>query len=139
MTPPMDQITRQNFDMQFGTNVLGHYLLIKKLLPTLAATSASAGAPSRLVWTTSSVQLYFSPPVQYGSLVEGPLRYKKGANFLYMQSKYATVLMGRQLAARFAGDGVVTVLVDPGNIQSGLQRHVGRVAKAVMVSRCVSR
>ena len=29
MTPPISQITAQNYDMQFGTNVLGHFLFLR--------------------------------------------------------------------------------------------------------------
>src|SRR5215470_4037768 len=49
MAPPRRASTRDGFELQFGTNHLGHFVLTGLLLPALLA-----GAPSRVV-TLSSV------------------------------------------------------------------------------------
>ncbi|KAH8981077.1 NAD(P)-binding protein [Lactarius akahatsu] len=42
MMSPKEQVTAQKYDMQFGTNVIGHWLFTQLLLPALfAATDAS--------------------------------------------------------------------------------------------------
>lgn len=63
MTPPIDQLTAQKFDLQFGTNVLGHLLFIRLLYPLLVSITTSMD-PSRIVWVTSSIQYYFQSPHQ---------------------------------------------------------------------------
>lgn len=36
--PPISDKTVQGYDLQFGTNVLGHFLFTKLLLPTMIRT-----------------------------------------------------------------------------------------------------
>jgi NAD(P)-dependent dehydrogenase (short-subunit alcohol dehydrogenase family) len=139
MTPPKDQITTQSYDMQFGTNVLGHFLFIHQLIPALQIPSPSSQTtPSRIVWTASSAHLFHTPPIKYDTLKDGPKRRKKSAWGLYTQSKYAAVLVARSLANRYYKKGepgsIVTVVIDPGNIQSDLQRNTNSVLKAIWVS-----
>ena len=139
MTPPKEQVTKQSFDMQFGVNVLGHFLFIHHLIPALQIPSpTSPNTPSRIIWTTSSVNLMYTPPVKYDTLVDGPKRKKRLTWTLYAQSKYAAVLIARALARRYYKEGggqgsVVTVAIDPGNIQSDLQRNTNTVMKAMWV------
>lgn len=101
MHPPIDELTAQGYDMQFGTNVLGvlaplfrpsnrrkmtvllgHFLLIKLLLPLLRSTatgSSATGEPSRIVWVSSSTNYYFNPPMKYDTLKDSPQRSALGA------------------------------------------------------------
>lgn len=46
MNPPAGSTTTQNYEIQLGTNVLGHYLFTKLLLPTLLATAEQTRADS---------------------------------------------------------------------------------------------
>lgn len=108
--------------MQFGTNVLGHFLFLKLLYPLLAAASSPA-ACARIVWTASSVNYYFRPPIKYDTLKDSQARRTLGVTQLYCQSKFATVLLVKHLAKTCAQDGIVAIVVDPGNIKSDLQRY----------------
>ncbi|KAJ3519276.1 hypothetical protein NM688_g9322 [Phlebia brevispora] len=126
MVPPIDQLTAQGYDMQFGVNVLGHFLFLKLLYPLLSSSS-SPGSPSRFVWTTSSVNWYFHAPMKYDTLKDSPARRKLGPSELYCQSKFATVLLVLYLAKTCAKDGIVAITVDPGNIQTDLQRYTSGV------------
>lgn len=57
MFPPYDQKTAQGYEMQFGTHVLGHHVLIRNLLPILRKTAAIPGQPKgavRVCLTTSA-------------------------------------------------------------------------------------
>jgi len=141
MIPPVDQLTAQKFDLQFGTNVLGHLLFIRLLYPLLVSTTTSAD-PSRIVWVASSMQYYFKPPIKYDWITDTEVRRKQNPWALYSQSKFATVQLAYALQRELGDkDGVVILSLDPGNIKSDLQRHNQSFITSVLVSfylRCHS-
>lgn len=85
MIPPVDQLTAQKFDLQFGTNVLGHFYLTKLLLPTLLAT-ATPENPARVINTSSLASLGVST-IDFNTVKDSPARKKFGTSNLYSQSK----------------------------------------------------
>ncbi len=128
MVPPTDQFTSQNYDLQFGTNVVAHYLLTRLLLPALQRSTAATGAKARLVHTTSAG--YLGAPaegVNYRAVVPGPERDaaieswgKVGAPWvLYGQSKMGNVLVANWLDRHHGGE-VVSSSVHPGLVHSEL-------------------
>ena len=42
MVPPVTMRTKDDFELQMGTNHLGHYLLTRLLIPKLKKTAAEA-------------------------------------------------------------------------------------------------
>jgi retinol dehydrogenase-12 len=55
MFPPEGSKTADGYEMQFGTNVIGHFAFTKVLEPLLASTGKSQPPGSvRLVWVSSS-------------------------------------------------------------------------------------
>ena len=123
MAPPIDQLTTQKFDLQFGTNVLGHLLFIRLLYPLLVS-SATPEDPSRIVWVASAVHYYFNSPIKYDWIADTDVRKKQDPWILYAQSKFATVQLVHALQRELGDkDGVVVFTLDPGNIKSDLQRH----------------
>lgn len=57
MFPPFDEKTAQGYEMQFGTHVLGHHVLIRNLLPILRKTAAKPDQPKgavRVCFTSSA-------------------------------------------------------------------------------------
>jgi len=124
MVPPIEQLTTQGYDLQFGTNVLGHFYLTKLLLPTLlAAAETSPDGKARIVNTSSSAHV-FSSGIDFNTLKEGPARKKKGTQGLYCQSKLGNIQVSNEFAQRYGNQGIVSVSLNPGNIQSDLQRHI---------------
>lgn len=109
--PPMR--TRQGFELQFGVNHLGHYLLTRLLLPLL---QTQAGA--RVVHVTSGAQ-YFGR-LNFDDL-NAERRYDRWA--AYGQSKLANVALALELQRRLqaVGSGVWSLAAHPGLARTNLQ------------------
>ncbi|CAE6423440.1 unnamed protein product [Rhizoctonia solani] len=132
MMPSVDQRTADGYDLQFGTNVLGHYFFTTLLLPTLihtAKNSPLAHGHARVINTSSSA-VYMVPK---GGIVWDTLgtdsanvqaAKKTGTTSLYAQSKLGNVLFSNELAKRYADQGIISSSLNPGNLQTDLQRHL---------------
>lgn len=102
MLTPMDIVTTHNHDMQFGTNVLGHFYLTQLLLPTLIASAKTASDQHARVVNVSSNGHWVAPPptqggpIVYDTLFDGPERRKYGSQTLYFQSKAVRIILGTQ-------------------------------------------
>ena len=91
---PLDQITTHGHDMQFGTNVVGHFYLTQLLLPILIATARSSPDRHVRVVNISSGGHWIAPspngggPILYDTLIDGPARTKYDNMLgMYSQSK----------------------------------------------------
>ncbi|KAF9459220.1 NAD-P-binding protein [Collybia nuda] len=122
MMPPLDQITKDGYDLQFGTNVLGHFYFTKLLLPTLLSTAKKSG-PTRIV-TVASTGVLMSGGLNFDTFKEGPARKKLGNQALYLQSKFGNIVVAQELARRYGDQGIVTTSLNPGSLDSDLYRHV---------------
>ncbi|MFM2437782.1 MAG: hypothetical protein RLZ55_593 [Actinomycetota bacterium] len=114
--------TADGFEMQFGTNHLGHFALTGRLLPALLA------APAARVVTVSS-GMHKVGRMNFEDLM-GTRRYQRWQ--AYSQSKLANLLFTYELQARLAGAAAAAIAVaaHPGyaatNLQSGHARATGR-------------
>lgn len=106
--------TQDGFEMQFGVNHLGHFLLTNLLLGMLKAS-----APSRVVVVSS--RAHFRCSLDFDDLM-GDKGYDPGA--AYCKSKLANVLFAKELANRLGGTGVTAYSLHPGVIGTGLQQHL---------------
>ncbi|WCN82080.1 SDR family oxidoreductase [Micromonospora sp. LH3U1] len=111
MTPPTRHATAQGFELQLGTNHLGHFALNARLLPLLRAgrarvttMSSSAARSGRLDWDD----------------LQSTRRY--AAIRAYNASKLATLHFGLELDRRSrAGDwGIVSNVAHPGTTMTNL-------------------
>jgi len=110
-------LTTDGYELQFGTNHMGHALLIQKLLPTLLST-ADAGADVRVVILTS---LGFRGHPKGG--IDFPSLKTTRNGFIghwvrYAHSKLANLLYARELARRHPN--ITCVSVHPGVVKTGL-------------------
>lgn len=116
-------LTTDGYEVHFGTNHLGHALLIKKLLPLLAKTSQLQPNPDvRIVLLTS---LGFTVHPKGGIVFDGLKTVQNFSWFFgsftrYGQSKLANLLYARELARRFPQ--ITTLAVHPGVASTGLVR-----------------
>jgi retinol dehydrogenase-12 len=93
-------ITRDGYEIQFGTNHMGHALLVKLLLPTMLKTAEQPQSDVRLVVLSSS--MHGSAPKSRGIDLETlkSKGEKLSATTLYGQSKLANILFAQELARR---------------------------------------
>jgi NAD(P)-dependent dehydrogenase (short-subunit alcohol dehydrogenase family) len=105
--------TVDGFEMQFGTNHLGHFALTGRLLDILKKT------PNSRVVTVSSYAHYFGR-IAFNDLNSDGFYQKWLA---YGQSKLANVLFGYELQRRVSRDGnnPISVVVHPGYAATNLQ------------------
>jgi NAD(P)-dependent dehydrogenase (short-subunit alcohol dehydrogenase family) len=116
MAVPELEKTPQGFEVQFGTNYLGHFALTVGLHKALRAANGA-----RVVCLSSSGHLL--SPVVFDDLNFDFLPYTPfGA---YGQSKTATALLAVGISQRWAGEGISSNAAHPGAIETGLQRHTG--------------
>lgn len=86
MMAPLEDLTVDGYDLQFGTNVIGHFYFTKLLLPALlAGAKTSADGRSRIVNTSSLMHLFAG--LDFNTLRDGPARKRAGIQTLYSQSK----------------------------------------------------
>ncbi|XP_022369297.1 retinol dehydrogenase 14 [Enhydra lutris kenyoni] len=106
--------TEDGFEMQFGVNHLGHFLLTNLLLGLLKSS-----APSRIVVVSS--KLY-----KYGDINFEDLNSEQSYNksFCYSRSKLANILFTRELARRLEGTNVTVNVLHPGIVRTNLGRHI---------------
>lgn len=106
--------TEDGFEMQFGVNHLGHFLLTHLLLDLLQKS-----APSRIVVVSS--KLY-----KYGNINFEDLNSERSYDkaFCYSQSKLANLLFTLELANQLVGTGVTVNALTPGIVRTNLGRHV---------------
>ncbi|KZT11743.1 NAD-P-binding protein [Laetiporus sulphureus 93-53] len=120
--PFKKQLTADGYDLDFGTNVIGHFLFTGMLMPSLiAGAESSPDRHARIITTSSSIAMLGH--INFDSWKEGPARQRTAVDLLYAQSKLANVIVARQIARRYADKGIVSISVDPGNIVSDMQRY----------------
>ncbi|KAJ3343880.1 hypothetical protein HDU93_005163 [Gonapodya sp. JEL0774] len=119
--PP--SVTKDGFEIQFGTNYMGHALLVKLLLSNLVA------AKGRIVSVTSQGQ-GFADIIPGGIAFSSLLSEQTGSGFgflgtwkKYGQSKLANVLFAREIARRYPD--VTAISIHPGVVNTGLVSTLG--------------
>ncbi|MCT0200637.1 SDR family NAD(P)-dependent oxidoreductase [Synechococcus sp. CS-1325] len=107
------QLTHDGFELQFGTNHLGHFALTKALLPLLEQRPGS-----RVVTVTSGAQHFGR--IAFDDL-QGEHRYDRWA--AYGQSKLANVMFALELQERLSASGstLASLAAHPGLARTNLQ------------------
>ena len=118
MVPPYTK-TADGFELQFGTNHLGHFVLTEGLLPLLRITENS-----RIVVLSSVAH-------KFGKLDLADLNWKKrkyNKQRAYSDSKLANLYFALELARRLeSNNNPLVTAAHPGWTSTELQRHTGTV------------
>ncbi len=118
--------TADGFELQFGSNHLGHFLTTSLLAPALLR-----GAPSRVVCLSS--RGHHISPVVFDDIQFERRPYQKW--LAYGQSKTANVLFAVGLDRRLGARGVHANALHPGGIMTELGRHLEPEDIAFLQSR----
>ncbi|KZV84474.1 NAD(P)-binding protein [Exidia glandulosa HHB12029] len=124
MVPPVELVTSDGYDLQFGTNVIGHFVFTKHLLPTILSTAESNPSSRPRVITVSSMGHRIHPSIEYDTLRDCDKRRTMNIWHLYGQSKFGNILVANELARRY-GDQIVSISLHPGGVKTNLSRHRG--------------
>ncbi|RYP83763.1 hypothetical protein DL769_001295 [Monosporascus sp. CRB-8-3] len=124
MKPAPGSKTAQGYELQLGINNVGTFLFTKLLTPILAAT-AKAEPPGvvRVVWVGSSAgETPFAPK---GGVPMDNLDYHKDLGWFpkYCISKAGNYLQGTEYARRHKADGIISIPLNPGHLDSDLWRN----------------
>ena len=107
--------TKDGFELQFGTNHLGHFALTNLLLDRVVAV------PGSRVVTVSSVGHRFARGIRFDDL-QWELSYSRvGA---YGQAKLANLLFTYELQRRLQGTNTIAVAAHPGGSRTELTRNL---------------
>ncbi|MFK0334263.1 oxidoreductase [Rhizobium sp. NPDC090275] len=108
MTPPTRQTTKDGFELQFGTNYLGHFALTGHLLPLLVRAK-----DPRVVTLSSIAVKSASAAINFDDL-QAERSYKPMP--VYTQSKLACLMFAFELQRRSeeAGWGITSIAAHPG-------------------------
>ncbi|KAL4657269.1 retinol dehydrogenase 12-like isoform X1 [Arapaima gigas] len=111
--------TADGFEMQFGVNHLGHFLLTYLLVDLIKRS-----APARIINVSSMAH-------SWGTIRLDDINSEKSYDTrkAYGQSKLANILCTRSLARRLQGTGVTVYALHPGIVQTELGRHLNTPLK----------
>jgi len=108
--------TKDGFEMQLGTNHIGHFLLTNLLMPQL-----KKAAPGARIVNVSSLA-HKSGRINWEDIHYENTPYHRFT--AYSQSKLANVLFTKELARKGEGSGVNAYALHPGVIATDLGRHM---------------
>lgn len=124
------RLTKQGFELTFGVNHLGHFLLTQLLLPRLLQQ------PGSRVVNVSSKAHYNASGIDFGELRQPGKGF--GALHAYSVSKLANVLHAKELARRYGAQGLHAYSLHPGVIASDVWRQVPQPFRALLKLRMIS-
>ena len=115
--PPRRLQTKDGFELQFGTNVLGHFALTAHLLPALTRAGTSSPVPPRVVFVASIAH-------KRGRIHFTDLQYHGGYSpqKTYGQSKLADLMLSFELDRRLRAKGspILSIAAHPGVANTNL-------------------
>ncbi|KAI5955430.1 hypothetical protein CANMA_004610 [Candida margitis] len=134
MMPPRGSKTKQGYELQLGTNVLGHHLLQRLLDPIFIKTSEkNPKGLSRIVWLSSTYHMY----APKGGIFWDDINFEKVPDSLttnvkkqiYGQSKAALLIEARTWSRKHDYPNVISSSICPGYLSTGLQKYASPMEK----------
>ncbi|EKV06597.1 Steroid dehydrogenase, putative [Penicillium digitatum PHI26] len=119
---PPQGTSPQGHDMQLATNCLGPHLFSQLLLPILRGTARITPLASvRVIWTASIVVDAFvlGTGIELAELVQEDA----GKSRNYLNTKVGNWFLADAFANQVSGDGILSLVQNPGNIKTNIMRH----------------
>jgi len=117
MAPPKRLQTADGFEMQFGTNVLGHFALTGLLLPALQQAAAESATAPRIITIASIAH-------KRGRLNFDDLQGRQNYSPMkaYQQSKLANLMLALEMDRRLraTGSNILSIAAHPGVANTNL-------------------
>jgi NAD(P)-dependent dehydrogenase (short-subunit alcohol dehydrogenase family) len=110
------QVTHDGFEMTFGVNHLGHFLLTNLLLDRIKAS-----APARIVTVASGAHRGARNGLDFDDLQLERGHYRGFQQ--YCRSKLANIMFANELARRLDGTGVTSNSMHPGYVHTNFARE----------------
>ncbi|KAI2643221.1 NAD(P)-binding protein [Xylaria nigripes] len=130
--PPSGSKTEQGYVLPLGVNCIGTFALTKFLTSTIVSTAKTSPPDSvRVIWVSSSAAELFNP-VNYVQSIEDAENLT--AMGQYFSSKLGNYLQGTEFAKRHRADGVVSIPLNPGALDSDLWREQNFLVKSFLQS-----
>ncbi|UPK92890.1 hypothetical protein LCI18_003825 [Fusarium solani-melongenae] len=116
-------VTAQGYEAHLGVNSLGTFMFTKLLTPKLVETAKSEPAATvRVIWVSSSGAEILGEKSVGIDLDNLDYHIDKSEMYKYAISKVGNYLHGVEYAKKHRSDGVVSIPLNPGNLQSDLYR-----------------
>src|SRR5271154_6634872 len=116
--------TTDHFEMQFGTNHLGHFVLVNRIAPLIRRGG-------RLINLSSAGHRYSNVDLQDPNFEKTPY----DPWVAYGRSKTANVLFAVAFDRRHRGKGIRAAAVHPGGVRTELDRHIDRIHIEKMIEQ----
>jgi retinol dehydrogenase-12 len=110
-------LTKDGYEIQFGTNHLGHFLFTLLLLPLLLKTASSPESDVRIINLTSGGHQLAPEGGFVPQEVKGPMS-NYSTMRRYGQSKLANILFTTELVRRYPS--ITSVAIHPGGVNTNL-------------------
>lgn len=129
MNPASGSKSAQDYELQLGVNNVGTFMFTKLLTPALVATTKSEGPGSaRVIWVASSAAEAPMVPTGGVNMKTIDKRIDALSWSCYALSKAGNVLHAIEYAKRYREQGIISIPLNPGNLNSELWRTQGAVA-----------
>eukprot|EP01118_Nematostelium_gracile_P005711 TRINITY_DN1813_c0_g1_i4.p1 TRINITY_DN1813_c0_g1~~TRINITY_DN1813_c0_g1_i4.p1 ORF type:complete len:324 (+),score=90.53 TRINITY_DN1813_c0_g1_i4:36-974(+) len=112
------EFTKDGYELQWGTNVVGHFAVTKLLLPTLLSTAEKSKEGDVRVINVSSAGHAMAPS---GGIHFDDLKLENFSTWTrYGQSKLGNILLTNALTERYKDKGLYSLSLHPGVIKTNL-------------------
>lgn len=128
--PEKGSKSQQGYELQLGVNCLGTFAFTKALTPVLVSTAKTAPANSvRVIWASSSAAEAISTKNYVNNLskVENMSSFEQ-----YCVSKLGNYWHATEFAARYKADGIISIPLNPGNLDSDFWRTQGAMTTCIL-------
>lgn len=123
-------LTTDGYELQFGTNHLGHALLIKKFLPLLERRKSEGGDARIVILSSQALHMHPRGGIIFDDLKTTQSSLLFGGWRRYGQSKLANMVYARELSARYPD--ILTMSIHPGVVATDLVGDSGVFNKALI-------